>query len=375
MRLLRSQSRSISRVHIFVVFCAFVVQFISEQTTALTLEDRSRVSIRVSDSSVYAFFRGEIALLGETPSWESNTLQLNFHADHFNQASIFNYESAPLFCKADRCRGKNELGRLRLKRIAGEGRWFFKLRLRKFPANLQYSGDSLGQISAGLDICSEALAECQSACFSFDIDSSPTKLRLTHPKLVICAPELGNKKTVVIISTFDSPFGYPWEDDLQLAQNMFFQGPTSLAAYLAESSYGKVSLQGEVYGFYILPGGYEDYCNGGGSCDLDRLQLHSIAVADGDIDYSQVERIILIVGGAHFEKAFATLEKRTVPTQEGPIETHVIWFDRSGLMVPEAVQHEYLHTLGGKHIAAVENGGSLDAEEAGEVFRAPEATS
>ncbi len=184
-------------------------------------------------------------------------------------------------------------------------------------------------------------------------------------------PSLGAQDSVVIISTFASSFvDYPWPQDRANAERYFFDDTDSLDAYVWEASYGKTWLRGEVYGFYELPLPYSSYCPSAGACLWHMLKTHAIAAADPDIDFTRIDRVLLVFGGMPFQFARSTRGTQRIRTQEGEITASVSWFDRATMGRSGARAHEMGHGFGARHAYGVSCGEHIiDVDE--EYFLAP----
>lgn len=172
-------------------------------------------------------------------------------------------------------------------------------------------------------------------------------------------PELGVQHTVVIFAAPDNPFGYPWPQDLPAAEGRFFTNGDSFAAWVEEASLGRATVEGDVYGPYILPQGASYYCPS--TCINSRIRDDMIAAADPDIDFTKVRRIMLAIGGVTFggEGAFGGAfgaPIAPIPTDEGVIQASVSWFDRTAVSMVSAIAHEFGHNMDGDHAGRIECG-------------------
>ena len=108
-------------------------------------------------------------------------------------------------------------------------------------------------------------------------------------------PSVGDQKTLVVLITFPDTGAVPFTPDQ--ARNFVFND--QMQAFFKEASYGKVSLSGDVLGWYTLP--RSAYYPGGGcnwpqfAGDFSYDEVYGLI--KGNVDVRAYQRLILLVNG------------------------------------------------------------------------------
>ncbi|MDO8657744.1 MAG: Ig-like domain-containing protein [Candidatus Levybacteria bacterium] len=151
----------------------------------------------------------------------------------------------------------------------------------------------------------------------------------------------GPQKTVVILANFKS-FPQPTLSTQSAGDLVFNQ----VNNYYLENSYGKTSITGSVYGWYNM-----DITS---TCSLQPVLDNAVKKADPYVNFSQFQRIIIF---APFPSCWwagmGTIDKWTIPTNEGNLPMSVAWI---GTMYANSlvVGHEFGHNLGNHHAGALQ---------------------
>ena len=140
-------------------------------------------------------------------------------------------------------------------------------------------------------------------------------------------------------------------------------GPLFIQAFFKEASYGKMWLEGNVYGWYNLPQNVQ-YKSG---ADFYTVFTAAVSLADIEIDFREYDRVVVIEGGNRVAESGGTafVGKALVVTGEGslPLSTAIIvtedkksFLQESFSIVDIRLAHELIHGFGLKHANALECG-------------------
>lgn len=134
--------------------------------------------------------------------------------------------------------------------------------------------------------------------------------------------------------------------DVASATRQLFNPSGSLAAYVNEVTYGEATLQGDVYGWYVLPNSIETYCagydeEGGFDCNYEMIRSDAARLADPDVDFAAYDRVMFAYNDV---TDWGGLAGAMVVTDEGVVQPMVeiaagVGFNTTVLM------HELGHTI------------------------------
>ena len=107
---------------------------------------------------------------------------------------------------------------------------------------------------------------------------------------------LGSQRTAVILANFQDAAVQPLTSEE--IQGAIFDSPVSVNAFLREMSFGKAWLDRKaIVGWYTLPLNIRDLCADGDlSNDWPVLFNLALRAADPDLDYRQIDRVLVILG-------------------------------------------------------------------------------
>jgi M6 family metalloprotease-like protein len=166
----------------------------------------------------------------------------------------------------------------------------------------------------------------------------------------VCTPT-GNQRAAVVL-LYGPGVNPPAVTRDVMADQFFGDRPDSVSSQLRLSSYGKMNLSGTVFGWYRLAKTYP--------CDvsLSALRADALAAAGSDIDFSQYQRLILILHKSLSQGScpWAGLGDIGCPTANPADSTQKtstawIWMDADPPVA--TLVHEFGHNLGLNHSRSV----------------------
>jgi hypothetical protein len=152
----------------------------------------------------------------------------------------------------------------------------------------------------------------------------------------------GPQKTLVILFKYTNSLGEPWST-ADIA-NTVFNAPNSTNLFFQESSFGKVSLIGDVVGWYTIP-----YTNSGcNSMDFTWVAAAKQAAINAGVPVSTYTKIVYM-NNSPADCSFGGWG------YVGGVEAFVVgWYN-----VPTIFAHEYGHLLGARHAQSVGCSGTI----------------
>ena len=165
-------------------------------------------------------------------------------------------------------------------------------------------------------------------------------------------PVLGQQKAAVILANFANT---PIPPVSRTDESNFING--ELNNFYRENSYNKISISGDVFGWYTLPINQ--------TCDIYPVRTEAIKKADSDIYFPNYSRLIIIApfgpdcGGW---KGMSTIGKEYVSTADGQVTMSTSWiFSHEGTFIyatsTTLVGHELGHGFSLLHADGVSCGG------------------
>ena len=144
----------------------------------------------------------------------------------------------------------------------------------------------------------------------------------------------GTQKLAVFLLNFQNDTRQPWTVDF--VRQKYFTAPDSMAAYYKEQSFGKVTITGDVLGWYTLPTSSANNCDPNGWA----VMAQNAAITAG-VDLNQYTQYQYVFGpGAPCGWAGLAYVPGTTSWINGTINLRVI-------------SHEYGHNLGVHHASSM----------------------
>lgn len=165
------------------------------------------------------------------------------------------------------------------------------------------------------------------------------------PKVLAASDTTGNQNNVVLLVNFQNDTTRRFTKST--AAGVVFNNSNSVNAYYQESSYGKASLSGDVFGWYTLPINK--------TCSYSSILSEAIKAADPAVNFRNYSGIIIGFPGSCGWAGLAYVGKVNVSTADGTVRTRVSWIiDRYFDL--RVVGHEIGHGFGAWHANAYECG-------------------
>lgn len=186
----------------------------------------------------------------------------------------------------------------------------------------------------------------------FAIDGAGNRSPASRPRTVqtpTCPPMPSRIDTQIILVKFPE-FGIEPVSP-ENAQRQLLAPSGSLNAYLEEVSYQQTTMTGEVHGWYVMPQSIEAYCNswdqemGGMGCDLFAIHSEVARLVDADIDFTNIERAILVINDVG---DWGGVAGGSLDTDEGSIFPMITIAARHGFTL-STLAHEFGHTYNALH--------------------------
>jgi M6 family metalloprotease-like protein len=148
---------------------------------------------------------------------------------------------------------------------------------------------------------------------------------------------VGPQRVVAILVNF-SDTTFPNVTPQQISNVLF----VDVDSYYQETSYGKVSLEGDVHGVYPL--------TLAATCNYIAVENAAVAAADADIDFTQFDRLMIFAPftGCTFG-GLGTIGKKNVSTADGTVRMSVSWISARSATSKYLLGHELGHNFGAHH--------------------------
>lgn len=169
-------------------------------------------------------------------------------------------------------------------------------------------------------------------------------------KVLAAVDTTGNQKNAVILVNFQNDTSQRFTK--QTANNIMFTNSNSVNNYFQESSYGKASITGDVFGWYTLPINK--------TCNYTAVLNQAVASSDSDINFQNYSGIVIAMPASCGWAGLAYVGKINVATADGLVRTRVAWI-RDASFNLRVVGHEIGHGFGVWHANAYECGSSAIA--------------
>jgi hypothetical protein len=157
----------------------------------------------------------------------------------------------------------------------------------------------------------------------------------------------------VLLINLDPPAGDPSPWTINEARDLFFGEDDSVRSAIVANSFGRQGMNGDVSGYYYVNG--MNHCEWNGEtfnpCNDGALATAALAAADTAVDFSQYDRVALLMGG----KGFGGTAHFVISTQEG---------GKATVQAPFRAK-SFVHELG--HIAIAEDPSETIVGHAGRV--------
>lgn len=174
------------------------------------------------------------------------------------------------------------------------------------------------------------------------------RVSAASPQLTSCSVT-GDQKVVVLLLNFQGS-NLPAETTQTAMRDAFFATTRSLNSHWRESSYGRTSASGDVFGPFTLPASnYTDQ-------QFEKMLQDAIQVADATVDFTRYSRIFLIYPTIFpFNGAVGTIGCEPMASADGSFVASASWI-RADFMRDRnycTPVHEGGHNLGLEHASTV----------------------
>ena len=158
-------------------------------------------------------------------------------------------------------------------------------------------------------------------------------------------PVTGEQKTVVILANFQNTT----QPSLTKDQEKDFIA-TQVAPYYAENSYNKISITGDVFGWYTIPIDQ--------TCSYGTVRSEAIKAADNDIYFPNYSRLVIVAtyGPSCGWGGLGTIGKQNVSTLDGAVVMSTAWIMSYNARSLHLVGHELGHNFGNHHATFLDCG-------------------
>lgn len=173
------------------------------------------------------------------------------------------------------------------------------------------------------------------------------------PVLPTLPDTLGEQKTIVILVKTKDMMEIVSQPEV--FEEVIFNLPNGVNAFMKKASRGKTWLSGEVVGWYELEQTL--------GCDQEKLEKWAIEAADPEVDFTAFQRIVVLFPqtlSPCFPAGTSTIGRKTYQTQDGPVRASLCLLPWEGYISAQSMKpgfllgggtlcHELLHSLGVWH--------------------------